>query len=99
MFWLKRLGSLAAGIALCFLIDFLAHRQNDYSQRLVVLAGLYITLAVSLNLINGITGQFSIGHAAFYQIGAYTAGFVTAKYFSAAHMPPIAWLLCMLVVV
>ena len=33
-----------------------------------------ITLAVSLNLINGITGQFSLGHAGFMVIGAYTAG-------------------------
>lgn len=80
MFWLKRLGSLGLGIGLCFLIDFLSHRTDDYSQRLIVLAGLYITLSVSLNLINGITGQFSIGHAAFYQIGAYATGFLTVNY-------------------
>lgn len=86
MFWLKRLGSIAAGIGLCFLIDFLAHRQNEYGQRLIVLAGLYVTLAVSLNLINGITGQFSIGHAAFYQIGAYAAGFITVNYFQNQHV-------------
>ena len=36
-----------------------------------ILSGIYITLAVSLNLINGITGQFSIGHAGFYAVGAY----------------------------
>src|SRR5579862_2936681 len=93
MFWGKRLLSLAAGIGLCFLIDFLAHRQSDYSQRLIVLAGLYVTLAVSLNLINGITGQFSIGHAAFYQVGAYTAGLVSLKFFANAHLPPLVWLL------
>ncbi len=98
MFWLKRAGSLAAGIGLCFLIDFLAHKQNDYAQRLIVFAALYITLSVSLNLINGITGQFSIGHAAFYQVGAYATGFITVKFFESAHMPPIAWLLLMLVV-
>ncbi len=81
MFWLKRLLSIAAGIGACFLIDFVAHHQSDYAQRLIVLVGLYITLAVSLNLINGITGQFSIGHAAFYQVGAYLAGFTTLTYF------------------
>lgn len=39
----------------------------------------YIILASSLNLINGITGQFSIGHAGFMAIGAYLGGIVTAK--------------------
>src|SRR5262249_17481679 len=34
-------------------------------------------LAVSLNLINGYAGQFSIGHAGFMAIGAYTAAFIT----------------------
>lgn len=40
---------------------------------------IYIILATSLNLINGITGQFSIGHAGFMAIGAYVAGVITAK--------------------
>lgn len=98
MFWLKRLGSLAIGVGFCLLLDFISGKQDEYSQRLIVLAGLYVTLAVSLNLINGITGQFSIGHAAFYQIGAYTSAFVTTKYFTSAHMPPLIWLAMMAVV-
>jgi branched-chain amino acid transport system permease protein len=44
-----------------------------YYYKIVILAGINIILAVSLNLINGITGQFSIGHAGFYAIGAYTS--------------------------
>src|SRR5688500_15360782 len=44
-----------------------------YNYQIVVLVGVNIILAVSLNLINGITGQFSIGHAGFYAIGAYTS--------------------------
>jgi branched-chain amino acid transport system permease protein len=98
MFWLKRLLSLVIGVGLCFVIDFVAHRQGEYTQRLIVLAGLYVTLAVSLNLINGITGQFSIGHAAFYQVGAYLAGFITVTYFQTAHIAPIPWLILMLLV-
>jgi len=39
---------------------------------------IYIILATSLNLINGITGQFSIGHAGFMAIGAYISAIVTA---------------------
>jgi branched-chain amino acid transport system permease protein len=38
-----------------------------------MLTGINIILAVSLNLINGFTGQFSIGHAGFYAVGAYTS--------------------------
>ncbi len=40
----------------------------------------YVILAASLNLINGITGQFSIGHAGFMAIGAYLAGIVSVKF-------------------
>ncbi|HEX8154924.1 MAG TPA: branched-chain amino acid ABC transporter permease, partial [Thermoanaerobaculia bacterium] len=40
-----------------------------------------ITLAVSLNLINGFTGQFSIGHAGFMAVGAYTAAYLTITFF------------------
>ena len=43
-----------------------------YAYQIAVLAGINIILAVSLNLINGFTGQFSIGHAGFYAVGAYT---------------------------
>ena len=39
--------------------------------------GIAVVLAVSLNIVNGYTGQFSIGHAAFFAIGAYTAGAIT----------------------
>lgn len=45
----------------------------------IVLIGINIILAVSLNLINGYTGQFSIGHAGFLAIGAYTGAIVTVK--------------------
>lgn len=41
---------------------------------------IYIILATSLNLINGITGQFSIGHAGFMAIGAYMAAIIVVKF-------------------
>jgi branched-chain amino acid transport system permease protein len=43
-----------------------------YWYNILALAGIDIILAVSLNLINGYTGQFSIGHAGFYAVGAYS---------------------------
>src|SRR5262245_42968637 len=44
-----------------------------YNYQIAVLVGINIILAVSLNLINGYTGQFSIGHAGFYAVGAYAS--------------------------
>jgi branched-chain amino acid transport system permease protein len=48
----------------------------EYVQRILLLAGINVILAVGLNLINGTTGQFSIGHAGFMAVGAYAAAFV-----------------------
>jgi branched-chain amino acid transport system permease protein len=48
----------------------------EYAVRIAMLAGINIILAVGLNLINGTTGQFSIGHAGFMAVGAYTAAVV-----------------------
>lgn len=45
----------------------------------IVMIGINIILAVSLNLITGFTGQFSLGHASFMAIGAYTSAILTAK--------------------
>ena len=53
---------------------------SPYFLQVVSLAGLNIILAVSLNLINGFTGQFSIGHAGFMAIGAYVSAYVTATF-------------------
>ena len=50
---------------------------NPYWFTIVILCGINIILAVSLNLVNGFTGQFSIGHAGFMAVGAYTAALVT----------------------
>jgi len=44
-----------------------------YHQTVLVLAGINVILVVSLNLINGFTGQFSLGHAGFMAVGAYSS--------------------------
>ncbi len=97
-FWLKRILSILAAVGGCFLLQVLVKQQDAYTERLVMLAGLYVTLAVSLNLINGITGQFSIGHAAFYQVGAYLAGFLTSAYAAQVGIPPLVWLFLMIII-
>jgi branched-chain amino acid transport system permease protein len=53
-----------------------------YYNRIIVLIGINITLAVSLNIINGHAGQFSLGHAGFMAVGAYFSAFLTVYYFS-----------------
>jgi branched-chain amino acid transport system permease protein len=50
---------------------------NPYTLQIVILCGVNIILAVSLNLINGFTGQFSIGHAGFMAVGAYTSAMIS----------------------
>ncbi len=45
---------------------------NNYYRSVLWTAGIYILLGLSLNIIVGYAGQFQLGHAAFYAIGAYT---------------------------
>ena len=52
-----------------------------YYNRIIVTIGINITLAVSLNIINGHAGQFSLGHAGFMAVGAYGAAYLTVYYF------------------
>jgi branched-chain amino acid transport system permease protein len=101
MFWGKRIGSCILAVLGCLVIDAVTHRAfGSYEQRIIALVGIYVTLAVSLNLINGITGQFSIGHAAFYQVGAYLSGYISRQYISiSGHSPPpVLWLIGMIFV-
>jgi branched-chain amino acid transport system permease protein len=57
------------GILGYLLSEFLA----PYPQTVAAMCGINIILAVSLNLVNGLTGQFSMGHAGFMAAGAYTS--------------------------
>ena len=61
-------------IMLIIIFIIIANRNFDsYVIRILNLCGIYIILGVSLNLINGFTGQFSLGHAGFMAIGAYSS--------------------------
>ena len=64
---------LGAVLVLAALEPNLRGLIGAYNYQILVLVGVNIILAVSLNLINGFTGQFSIGHAGFYAVGAYTS--------------------------
>lgn len=61
---------------------------NPYIQRTFDLVLVNIILAMSLNLVNGYTGQFSLGHAGFMAIGAYASAFLSSKFPAPAPMIP-----------
>ncbi|HVV83086.1 MAG TPA: branched-chain amino acid ABC transporter permease [Kofleriaceae bacterium] len=62
------------GLALAFAMQtVIAPAVGDYYGRMLVDVGIAIVLAVSLNIVNGYCGQFSLGHAGFMAVGGYTA--------------------------
>ncbi|MDX1968619.1 MAG: branched-chain amino acid ABC transporter permease [Planctomycetaceae bacterium] len=68
----------AAGMVLAVILHFtLPGMVGPYYSRIVIDAGIAMILAVSLNIVNGLTGQFSIGHAGFMTVGGYSAGMLT----------------------
>jgi len=74
----RSLAPYALGLAAAFALQLIVvPLVGDFWARLLMDIGINITLAVSLNLVNGYTGQFSIGHAAFMAIGGYVAGAIT----------------------
>lgn len=52
----------------------------EYLLHILILIGIYIILAISLNLISGYTGLISIAHAAFYGVGAYVAALLALNF-------------------
>ena len=52
---------------------------NPYHLHTLIMAGIFAVLALSLNLLLGYTGQLSLGHAAFFGIGAYATALLTVK--------------------
>jgi branched-chain amino acid transport system permease protein len=52
---------------------------NPYHLHTLIMAGIFAVLALSLNLLLGYTGQLSLGHAAFFGIGAYASALSTVK--------------------
>ncbi|MGC9317944.1 MAG: branched-chain amino acid ABC transporter permease [Armatimonadota bacterium] len=54
--------------------------RNRYYLHILIFVSLNLILATGLNLLMGYAGQVSLGHAAFYGIGAYASGILTATY-------------------
>jgi ABC-type branched-subunit amino acid transport system permease subunit len=78
-----------AGVAVAVILFILLGRfvitrgiVGPYNLEIIMQVGVAIILAVSLQLINGFSGQFSLGHAGFMAIGAYLAGYPSVSYSS-----------------
>ncbi|MDR2659454.1 MAG: branched-chain amino acid ABC transporter permease [Spirochaetaceae bacterium] len=66
--------------AIIFFLAFIAIANavfSPFTLRIINLSGIYIILALSLNLLNGFTGLFSLGHAGFMAVGAYVSALLT----------------------
>jgi branched-chain amino acid transport system permease protein len=72
----RAVGAALAALALLTLPFWLT---SPYYLHVVIMAGIFTILALSLNLLLGYTGQLSLGHAAFFGIGAYTSALLALK--------------------
>lgn len=85
-------------IVILFLLLLLANKFMDsYKLRILNLCAIYTILGISMNLINGFTGLFSLGHAGFMAVGAYTTALLTmspsgkaANFFMTPIVAPLA---------
>ncbi len=77
---MKKTNLIAALVAMAVTLGFVAVSEDllgGFWYGIFILAGIYVTLALGLNLINGFTGLFSLGHAGFMAVGAYTVAICT----------------------
>lgn len=70
---------LAIAVVILSLAFPILFSSNDYIIRVGVFSEIYVLLAISLNLISGVAGQISMGHVAFYALGAYASALLSTK--------------------
>jgi branched-chain amino acid transport system permease protein len=69
--------ALLASLLVAFGVSYFSDAIDPYHLDVLTGIGINVILAVSLNLVNGYTGQFSLGHAGFMAVGAYLAAAVS----------------------
>ncbi len=69
--------SIAALSCLAIFLGFADLFLGRFAIRILNLSAIYIVLALSLNILNGFTGLFSLGHAGFMAVGAYVSALLT----------------------
>lgn len=69
--------NLAAILVLLLFLVYANRNLSSYNIRVLNLCAIYAILGMSMNLINGVTGLFSLGHAGFMAVGAYVTALLT----------------------
>ena len=92
--------NLCTIISVVVILGFIVIADKTFGAfplRIFNLCAIYIVLALSLNLVNGFTGLFSLGHAGFMAVGAYTSALLTMSpaqkemnFFLMPIIPPLA---------
>jgi len=78
----------SAGLTCALCCDFL-RLLDPYVAQILMYIGINIIMTASLNLVNGYMGEFSVGHAAFMAVGAYTASFFSISVFTHGPAPVV----------
>src|SRR2546425_9270456 len=73
------IGAVLAALATTAALTLPLWLESPYFLHVVIMAGIFGILALSLNLLLGYTRQLSLGHAAFFGIGAYTSALRTLR--------------------
>ncbi|HWQ75224.1 MAG TPA: branched-chain amino acid ABC transporter permease [Syntrophomonas sp.] len=73
----KNILTLLVLILVCGLLYLAQTYMNSFYIRVLNLAAIYAILGLSMNLVLGFTGMFSLGHSGFMCVGAYTAAILT----------------------
>src|SRR2546423_11947829 len=89
--WAWRAIALVGGLALLAALPFAV---KTFAVFQITLAVIYAIAILGLNLLTGLNGQFSLGHSAFYAIGAYTAAIMMDADISYVWTLPAAAVAC-----
>lgn len=71
---------MGLGVFLVVMFLFPAFSPNLYILNIIGFSGIHVIICTGLNLLIGYAGQISLGHAAFWGLGAYISGILTAKF-------------------
>jgi branched-chain amino acid transport system permease protein len=72
--------SIALAVALVVLLALPAVVRDDYFMHLFIVSGIFVVVAISLDLMVGYVGQLSLAHAAFFALGAYTSALLFVRF-------------------
>jgi branched-chain amino acid transport system permease protein len=76
----RKLLFLSLGIYVLLKLIFTFHFASQYIEQITLFAFIVILASLGLNVIYGYTGQFSLGHAGFYGIGAYASAYLSKTF-------------------